>query len=424
MGSFAGVGEETFGPYIPEMRDCISCGVCVGNCPTYKVRPEENYGPRGRVRMIERVIRKQDQLSDEELEALDACTLCRACESACPSKMAFADLYLQTWEAIGERPKRSLAMKLVFGLVEGGSGRLGLVDRLIRLYQRSGMQWLLGRLPVSLLKGELKELEQLIPVPHGAEAVADCSKAESSVQRGKVGLFTGCMGKLFDTQTHNATIKLLARLGYEVEVLKEQTCCGATYAHNGELESAKTCARRNLAAFAECGLDAIIYNASGCGAFLSEYPGLLQQDEDEGAEQPIPPATDILEFLSTREWPDEMKLRPLRAKVAVHEPCSQRNVLESAALIYELLERIPELEVVPLPGNEICCGAGGTKMVTQPELAQPLRDEKVASLLDTEAELLVSTNLSCALHLAAGIRQADGGIEVIHPVRLLAEQLV
>jgi glycolate oxidase iron-sulfur subunit len=373
--------------------------------------------------MIERVIRKQDQLSGEELEALDACTLCRACESVCPSKMAFADLYLQAWQAIGERPKRSLAMKLVFGLVEAGSARLSLMDKLIRFYQRSGMQGLLRKLPGSPLKAGLKELEQLIPVPHAAQAVADFTEAKTPLKQGSVGLFTGCMGNLFDSQTHNATISLLTRLGYEVQVLENQACCGATYAHNGELEQARACARQNLAAFSEGGLEAVIYNSSGCGAFLSEYPQLLDQDESEAMQQAMPLATDILDFLSTRDWPDELALRALKAKVAVHEPCSQRNVLESAPVIYELLGRIPGLEIVPLPGNEMCCGAGGTKMVTQPELANPPRDEKVAALLDTEADLLISTNLSCALHLASGIRQSDADIQVMHPVALLSQQL-
>jgi glycolate oxidase iron-sulfur subunit len=98
-------------------------------------------------------------------------------------------------------------------------------------------------------------------------------------------------------------------------------------------------------------------------------------------------------------------------------------VLDNTQLIYEMLGRIPGLEVVPLPGNEICCGAGGTKMVTQPELASPPRDEKVTALLDTKADILVSTNLTCAMHMASGIREAGSEIAVIHPIQLLAQQM-
>jgi glycolate oxidase iron-sulfur subunit len=107
----------------------------------------------------------------------------------------------------------------------------------------------------------------------------------------------------------------------------------------------------------------------------------------------------------------------------VHEPCSQRNALANADQIYRVLEKIPGLDILPLPGNGMCCGAGGTKMVTQPELASAPRDEKVEALLETGADMLISTNLTCALHLASGIRKAGHEIEVLHPVRLLARLL-
>ncbi len=423
FAAFGGGAEEFIGPYIPEARDCMSCGACVSGCPTYKVRPEENYGPRGRVRMIERVIRKQDLLSAEEREALEACTLCRACESVCPSKMAYAELYLQASEALDARPQRDLAISLVLGLADGPRSRQRLLGYLLRFYQWSGLHRALGSLPFSPLKGGLKELQRLLPVAHRSQPVPDQSPAETAECLGELGLFTGCMANILDTQTHNASIRLLTRLGYAVRVMQKQTCCGATYAHNSEPERARDCARRNQDAFGESGLDAIIHNASGCGAFLNDYTALLDMGEGDDTQQAMPPVTDVMDFLLGMDWPGDVAFRELHLRVAVHEPCSQRNALGNAGAVYELLAKIPGLEVIPLPGNEMCCGAGGTKMITQPELALPLRDEKVNALLQTGADLLVSTNLSCALHLAGGLRESGHDIEVMHPVRLLAQQL-
>ncbi len=420
---FQSFGEElstSSGPYLPAPADCMSCGVCVSSCPTYKVRPEENYGPRGRIRLIDRLINKQESLSADELKALDACTLCRACETVCPSKMAYGDLFLQAAEAVKERPKRSWVINLIFRLVRESHTRPGLLRKLLALYQRSGLQRILRLIP---LKGELRELEKLVPVSYKSESVSTNSPSEGGDSLGKLGLFTGCIANVFDTKTHNASISLLNRLGYDVSVVENQTCCGATYAHNGDMEQAKNCARQNNAAFAESGLSTLIYNASGCGAFLSEYPALLENEAEEVEQAAIPTATDIFGFLIAEDRIGRLEFSQLKAKVAVHETCSQRNVIGNTPLIYELLERIPGLEVVPLAGNEICCGAGGTKMVTQPELASPPRDEKVTALLESQADILVSTNLTCAMHLASGIRAAGGEISVIHPVQLLAQQM-
>ncbi|MES9993315.1 MAG: (Fe-S)-binding protein [Candidatus Thiodiazotropha sp.] len=419
-----GTVESAFGPYIPAMMDCISCGVCNASCPTYKVKPEEQFGPRGRIRMIERVLRKQDSLNQQELEAFHACTLCRACETVCPSRMAYGELYLQALHAMDRGVHRNRAVKLMLKLTNAGRVTQRLFNLLIRIYQGSGLQRVLRWLPFSPFPADIKVLESLLPVPHVATAIADYSPPKTAVCQGEVGLFIGCIAKIFDLQTHQATISLLTRLGYGVHVIADQTCCGATHAHNGDLESARRCARKNLDAFGKHRFDAVIYNSSGCGAFFSEYPKLLDADPSAEQSPTMILATDILDFLVALEWPGEVEFRALNTKVAVHEPCSQRNQTKNAESIYGLLEKIPELEILPLPENGICCGAGGTKMLTHPELAVPLRDEKVAALLRADADILISSNLSCALHLASGIRQQGRDIEVMHPLRLLAQQLI
>ena len=115
--------------------------------------------------------------------------------------------------------------------------------------------------------------------------------------------------------------------------------------------------------------------------------------------------------------------------MAVHEPCSQRNVpkpeLGNERIwnrhqhVYELLEKIPGITAIPLPDNQICCGAGGVHMLTHPEIAEPLRNTKLADFEQSQADVLVSTNIGCALHLNAG----PALNKVVHPVVLLAELL-
>jgi glycolate oxidase iron-sulfur subunit len=415
---------DTSGPCIPEARDCLGCGVCMGRCPTYRIKPVENYGPRGRVRLIERVLRKSEILSKDEVEALDACTLCGACANICPSKMDYVGLYHQVLEGVGIETGQRATIKLLLDWVADRSTVQRVLAVLLRLYQWSRIPRIWKALPAWLLENDFGRLINLLPVPYVSRPVPGFSLAAGTETRGEVSLFTGCVANILDTQTHEATIRLLTHSGYAVRVDEGQTCCGAIYARNGEVERARTCARRNIATFSGNGSGPILYNASGCGAFLSEYHALLSEDAVGDNPDTLRQAQDVMDFLTRAGRMDDLEFRERRARVAVHEPCSQRNLLKNHETVYALLSRIPGLELIPLPGNEMCCGAGGTKMLSRPELAVPLRDEKVQALVDSGAELLISSNLTCALHLASGIRKVGQDIQVMHPVRLLAQQLV
>lgn len=416
-----GTGELS-GPYIPEAIECMRCGACIGGCPTFKVTQEENYSPRGRVRMIERLLKKNDVLSDDELAAFEACTQCRACETVCPSQMHYADLYRQAGEAMKVQPKQPLTIRLLLGLATTRRPTQRLLRRLLHIVQRSGLRLLLERLPLSSSNSWM-QLIKLLPTTYASTSNVTHSPAEAPKREGGVTLFTGCVANIFDSQTHHAAIKLLARLGYDTHIPADQTCCGAIFAHNGELERAKACARKNLDAIKHGTSSTVVYNSSGCGAFLQEYSALLSDNAGSDESQHALPASDIMDFLLATGRLDELTFRPLEARVAVHEPCSQRNVLKNHDVIYSLLDRIPGLDIVSLANNNLCCGAGGTRVLTHPQIAEPLRDDKVKALEDSQAELLISTNLTCALHLSNGIRSAGKQIDVMHPVRLLAQQL-
>jgi glycolate oxidase iron-sulfur subunit len=231
----------------------------------------------------------------------------------------------------------------------------------------------------------------------------------SGTKRSRVALFTGCIAEHFDGETLLAAIKLLNAIGYEVLVPPQQGCCGAIHQHNGQ--SAAGLIDNNIKVFNALEVDAVLHTATGCGAMLSEY-----QNEDEAGQQFRQRLCDISDFL-LEHWPDDLQLTPSKLKVAVHEPCSQRNVLKNQQTVYALLQKIPGLSIVALADNHICCGAGGSYMLTHPDNAGQLRALKRQIITDSSADLVVSGNFGCAVYL-----NADGG-RVEHPLQLLARQL-
>jgi glycolate oxidase iron-sulfur subunit len=234
-----------------------------------------------------------------------------------------------------------------------------------------------------------------------------------------VALFTGCIAAVVDRPVLEAAVKVLTHLGYAVDVPATQGCCGALHLHNGDPDGARRLARRALADFAGP-WEAIVTTASGCGATLAEYPALEATAPAAALAQRV---VDISDFLIRIPWPEDVVLRPLRARVAVHDPCSLANVLRRTQAPYTLLRRIPELEVVSLPGNPQCCGAAGAHLLTEPALGRALRADKIAALRALAPAFLASSNISCALHLAQGAREGKVVVTVIHPVVLLARQI-
>jgi glycolate oxidase iron-sulfur subunit len=177
--------------------------------------------------------------------------------------------------------------------------------------------------------------------------------------------------------------------------------------HGGLPEEADRLIARNAATFANY---RTIVTASACAAELQAHPGL------GGAQE-------ICRFLADLEWPRDAALRPLRARVAVHEPCSHRNLLRDGEAAYDLLRRIPGVEPVALGENAFCCGAAGTYLLDNPKMSATLLAPKIEHLRLLRTKILVTTNTGCALHLAAGAREAGLNLEVLHPVELVERQL-
>jgi len=416
------------GLYIPDATECMRCGLCISLCPTYKLFQIEAETPRSRIRTIDKIINGHTTVSGEELKHLNNCTQCRACETICPSKMVYSRLFdlarEQRFQAEASDRRGNLLAAIGFKLIEHKALRYA-ATVMIRLYQKCGLPFLLRKTGLLRLI-KLDKAESLMP------EVAISKLAEryptGKQHRGNVALFTGCISDHFDRKTLLASIKLLNVIGFDVLVPKQQTCCGAIHQHQGNTGIAGKMAALNTGVFNSLDIEAIIYTASGCGLMLNEYEQ-GNGDETSGSKKFSPSLFDITEFLNLH-WPEDLNLKghPSSAihgnrKVAVHEPCSQRNAKMVSGNrhqhVYALLEKIPEITVIRLPDNQICCGAGGVHMLTHPEIAEPLRNTKLADFEQSQADLLVSTNIGCALHLNAG----PALNKVVHPVILLAELL-
>ena len=390
---------------------CVMCGMCLPHCPTFALTGNEGDSPRGRLMLMRGLEMGRLDIDERMTAHIDGCLSCRACEAMCPSRVPYGRLSDAMRDRLHpEADDDSLAERVRVRLLESAALRR-LAARLLRLAQTSGLVRLVHRVGNGFVR---RALDMLPPIePPVRWKPRHEAKGE---RRGVVGLFTGCTAEGLDTTTVRSAIDLLTVLGYEVRVPQAQVCCGAMHRHDARPATAERFMRANLDAFTDPEIGAVVGCASGCSAQLKEYG-----DADFTAK-----AADLcgqLDRILADDLPEGVSFAPLQARVAVHVPCTQRNVLREGDVTRRLLRHIPQVKALELPGNHLCCGAAGTYILSHPEQADALVAPKIAALAELRPDILVSANVGCALHFKAALRRGGLNIEVVHPVTLLARQI-
>ncbi len=416
---------------LTEADRCVACGLCLPQCPTYRITMSEADSPRGRIALMSGVASGRIPMNECFALHIDRCLTCRACEAVCPNHVAYGSLINDARTMLAESPspllknesiiRKSWSRVLIENELIAKPNRFDTLRSFLHFYQGSGLQKLLrkynllGKTKLALLEAQLPDVDTLRFAPNEKNSIKSWRTIYPATGKvhGEVGLFLGCVARITDTTTLNATIFILNCLGYTVHVPLTQTCCGAVHQHGGDKRTAAYLAKQNAAAFNELNnLQVIITTASGCGTQLTEHCSDLSVK-----------VIDINEFLVTAEGWERLTVAPLPYKVAVHDPCTLRNVLRGEKHPYTLLKLIPGAHVVPLPGNDQCCGAAGTYFLDQPEMSRTLLNDKIAALSNSGAQYLATSNLGCAMYIASVLRGTEPKIKSMHPVTLLARQI-
>jgi glycolate oxidase iron-sulfur subunit len=391
--------------------DCVMCGICVPHCPTFALSHNEADGPRGRISLALGLAGGTLALDAGVVAHLDGCLTCRACESVCPSLVHYGELIDEVRDALAHdefesatanpRPRAAfklwawmrhhvLSQRRVFGTIWTV---LSLLDRLkvTDMIRRFGGR--MGQILPPVLPRRFR--------PNGRISTTPAPEATTKT----VGLFIGCTGEASNSDAVRASIKVLNALGYAVEIPTAQVCCGAMHQHGGNISEATRLRAANRTAFADSNLSAIVVIGTACASELQR----------ESSDVPFMEITDFFAQIPDDQWP---QLQPIPARVAIHLPCSQTRVLKQPRSTERLLQRIPELNLVPLATNDRCCGAAGMHVLMYPDQADALRAPKLEEIEQLDPDFVVSANIGCATHIAVGL-----GSPVLHPVELIAKSL-
>jgi len=393
---------------ILELADrCVKCGLCSTHCPTYKLSGDENESPRGRIALAQALASNSLQdISKAELH-LENCLHCRRCEKVCPSGVDYGQLKDATSELIkeyrGSKKQKRFEEQSIRFISISNHKKWRKISRFWRWLQAINAQKMF--LTLTNKQKFLSYLpKQTKPIQQPSEKAARKSNS--------VSLFTGCLSHVFDSATLNDSISLLNHCGHDTNIPEKQNCCGGLAQHSGYKQLANTCQQQNEQTFNEDSAQTVVFTATGCGMTLKEQDGMLANK-----------ATEICHFLNNSELFSDQEFLPLAITVVVHTPCSERNALKQYGEIEKALSNIPDLNIISLPENISCCGAGGNYMFTHQDKAAQIREAVLDQIEKHKPDLVVSSNYTCRMHLQAGLHEKALDTATMHPISLLWQQL-
>jgi len=372
------------------LRRCVHCGFCTATCPTYQILGDELDSPRGRIYLIKEMLEGSPVTPTTQVH-LDRCLTCRNCETTCPSGVAYGHLIDIGRQMAAQEVKRTVTDRATREVL-----RTVLGSRWFGPMYRIG-QALRGWLP-PVLKNKVLARRDPGALPNHTASHAR-----------QVLMLNGCVQPGMMPSIDAATIRVLDKLGIGTQVAAGSGCCGAMNFHLDAHEQARSQMRANIDVWwplLNSGqIEAVVMNASGCGAMVREYGHHLRMDPAyaEKAKLVSDRVMDVAQLLApmASELSQKLDRTLLPEKTVFHPPCTLQHWQGLRPVSETLLQEVG-FDLQPFEETHLCCGSAGTYSVLQPEIATSLRDRKLGHIEKSQPSVIVSSNIGCIGHLQSG----------------------
>ena len=393
------------------LRACVHCGFCTATCPTYQLLGDELDSPRGRIYLIKDMLEQERTPDPATVKHIDQCLSCLACMTTCPSGVHYMHLVDHARAYIEKNYKRPVTERFLRAVL----------TVILPYPMRFRLAMFAAKLARPVLRyfpdARVRAMADIVPktIPPVSRNDDPQSFPAKTPRKKRVALMTGCAQKALNTDINDATIRLLTRLGCDVEILDGQGCCGALTHHMGKTDQSHQFAAANVRVWtkeiANQGLDAIVINTSGCGTTVKDYWHMFRNtDLEEDAKAVSELAMDITELLIKLDLPEGA---PKLIKFAYHAACSLQHGQQIKTYPKTLLKKAG-FDVVEPQDAHLCCGSAGTYNLLQPKISASLKKQKVKNLMDTAPDVIAAGNIGCMMQIGSA---AD--VPVVHTVELL-----
>ena len=238
----------------------------------------------------------------------------------------------------------------------------------------------------------------------------------------KIALFITCLVDGLFPDVGKATVTLLERLGHQVEVPLDQTCCGQMHLNTGHTREARPMVRGFAEAFA--GDEAVVAPSGSCGGSVRhQHPAVARRMRDDALAHRVDDVSgrvyELSEFLIDVLGVEDVGAR-YPHRVTYHPTCHSLRLLRVEDKPLRLLRAVRGLDLVELPDAEQCCGFGGTFALKNADVSTAMLADKMTSILTRDAEVVTAGDSSCLMHIGGGLSRLRSGVRPVHLAEILA----
>lgn len=408
-----------------ELAKCMMCGNCQEVCPTYYETKEEGSVARGKIKLVDALIKGLVDTSTKGLKHnLDMCLTCRACNDVCPCGVEIDKIILAGRAEVVRQEGLHPLKRAIFEMVDrpalldigitAGSPFQGTVFK--REAKWSGFT---PRFPFGL---DMKRM-----IPDLADRPFRTTVPEVNVVVGepkfRVAFFTGCASNYMYPKVAESFMNIMGNNQVEVVVPKEQHCCGAPILSHGDAALAKEMASDHVALFKDLDVDYILLVCGTCGlSFKEHYPDLLEgTDQYEDAIALADKVMDWSDFLVNVVKADFSDLHTNRQVVTYHDPCHLNRGIGVSQSPREILRQMPDIDFVEMKNPSRCCGSAGSFSITHYETSMGIQKKKFDDIQSTGADTVATGCGTCIMQMRDGQNQYGGKATVVHTIEILSD---
>jgi glycolate oxidase iron-sulfur subunit len=413
---------------IEHVYHCAKCGLCLEVCPVYREMLVESHSPRGKVQLARHIIEGNLAITDRMKDILfSSCLLCGSCVAACPSGVRQDILFSGLRWRAAQRHGLGFTKKLFFHVLARGwlMSQSAWFGRWVReILNLTGIEEKIkaGNLPVD-------GVPPMNTKPFNRE-YSGVIKPRGRINA-RVLYFHGCATNYVFGDIGSAVVSVLRHMGVQVEIPRNQPCCGLPIFLSGDRETSLACMRDVIKKFDRCDVDAVIVDCATCGSALkNEYPHILRELRDlgesvadnlvEATERLAATTVDISEFIDAHsDWmPALSPVKGEKIKVTYHDPCHLLRAQGVGVQPRRLLTMLPNVDFVEMDEANQCCGGGGEYQIEYGDTSALITNRKIANILRSDAEIVSTGCPGCNITIGAHLKKVRN-IRILHPVQLI-----
>lgn len=412
--------------------ECIKCGKCIPVCTIHQINPDETTSPRGFIDLLGAYKRGQLELDQQAKDIFESCFLCTQCVEACPNDLP-TDMVIEEVRArIANKYGIAWYKRLFFTLLR----HRWLMDLMMKLgytFKTCGFQedakqsGMTPRFKMPIIKSG-----RLLPSLSKTSFMNAYPEEVSHGGKRRVAIFIGCLGNYNYTGIGDSLIEILAELGIDAFIPKEQKCCSAPAYFTGDFYTVETLTKQNITYFESFidEVEAIIIPEATCSAMIKHdwEVFLRNQGMDDWADraralnQKIFMATEWLEKNTDLKERLAAKGKTFKGTITYHDAC-HANLIQGITEEPRALLR-QNYEIAEMSDSARCCGFGGVTMQTEKyHLAEAAGKPKAAMIRDSGAQIVSAECSACRMQISNSLHQAEVDVVFKNPVELIADAL-